>query len=143
MPGSKRIAQGDSSGPSFDRVTSIVHEWLIEKGRRPRVSDVAQVFGLTELGLRRFLKKNHAATCREMIAYSCTSFAVERIRDGWKVEASMRAADLRNKTNFCRECRDFFGNLPHELRRKNDRGGALISRVRRASNEGTRSLGLT
>lgn len=122
----QRPAPAPRSAPWFKQVEAIVHRTLTAHGKRPHVSDVADAFDLTALRLRRTLRDDHAGTCREMIAYACVSFAVERIKEGWKIESAMMAAGLRNKTSFCRECREFFGRQPHELRG----GGGLLSRKR-------------
>ena len=114
------------SEPWFKEVEGIVHRILSAHGKRPHVSEVAEALELTSLRLRRTLRDDYAGTCREMIAYACVSFAVERIKAGWKVEAAMRAAGLRNKTSFCKECREFFGCQPHEFHG----GGAPSSALR-------------
>jgi methylphosphotriester-DNA--protein-cysteine methyltransferase len=69
-----------------------------------------------ELELRRGLRQGHAATCRAMITYGCLTYAARLIGDGMKVEAAMNLAGFRNKTVFCRNCRDYLGCQPHELR---------------------------
>jgi len=37
-----------------------------------------------------------------------------------KVEAAMRLAGFRNKSNFNRDFRDYLGCLPHEFKRRRD-----------------------
>jgi AraC-like DNA-binding protein len=99
------------------RAQRLIWRWLdAHPGMRPRVADMARMAGVSELELRRGLRHDHASTCRAMITYGCMTYAARLIADGMKVEAAMSLAGYRNKTVFCRNCRDYLGCQPHELR---------------------------
>ena len=109
--------QGMSTNLHLPRAQRLI--WLgldSHPGVRPRVADMSRMVGVGELELRRSLRRNHAAPCRAMITYGCLTYAARLIADGMKVEAAMSLAGFRNKTVFCRNCRDYLGFQPHALR---------------------------
>jgi AraC-like DNA-binding protein len=71
---------------------------------------------MEELELRRGLQRDRAAPAREMIRYSCLTYAARLIASGIKVEAAISLSGYHNKTVFCRNFRDYLGCQPHEVR---------------------------
>lgn len=101
-------------------------------GRRPRPADLAGRVRRTVPQLRRDQRVNHAAPLAEVISYACTLYAVVLIGSGVKCEAAMQLAGFKNKTNFNRNVRDYFGALPHDFVRAT-RPRTLV-RQRRSAN---------
>ena len=81
-------------------------------GRRPCVHELARAVGTDARRLRGSLRVNRCAPARELITYGCLTYAARLIAAGVKVEAAMLIAGFHNKTNFCRQFREFLGCQP-------------------------------
>src|SRR5262245_1998881 len=85
---------------------------------RPTSADLAAVLGVSERHLRRAQQRHRAARWRELITYGCLLYALREISCGVKVEAAMRLAGFRNRTNFNRQVREYFACRPIEFRNR-------------------------
>ena len=110
---------------SLSEIERIVWECLEEHPcTRPTMSEVATIRGVTALQIRRtnqrihrvFGERVHEASFRDALTYSCVTYARRLITQGTKVEAAMRLAGFHQKTNFNRQCREFFAQSPRDWR---------------------------
>ena len=85
-------------------------------GRRPSVDELARTLGTDARHLRVRLRADRCAPAREMITYGCLTYAARLIAEGVKIEAAMLIAGFHNKTNFCRQFREFLGCQPGRYR---------------------------
>jgi AraC-like DNA-binding protein len=116
----ERIARAmDRPLPSLATFQSAIWDMLRrEPYRRPRMAEVAARLGMTDVQLRRYLKRHNASRMRDVIAWSCLTYAADLILDGTKVEAAALAAGFRNRTNFNHQFRDYLGCQPANWRRR-------------------------
>jgi methylphosphotriester-DNA--protein-cysteine methyltransferase len=108
--------------PEIERIT-----WeLLEEHPdvRPTMAEVAAVRGGSPLQIRRANERiqrivgsmGYCAKFRDVLTYSCITYAQLLIRQGIKISAAMRIAGFRQRTNFNRQYREFLGELPRESR---------------------------
>ena len=97
-------------------IVDVVRRHLECVGRRPTVAEAAATLGVSPVQLRRLLKRTGRATFKAMLTEVCLSHAASLIREGMKIEAAMRLAGFRNKTNFNKQFARRFGMLPKKYR---------------------------
>jgi methylphosphotriester-DNA--protein-cysteine methyltransferase len=88
-------------------------------GRRPTMAEVAGAMELSAAQLRRRFKSAGELTFRSALTQACLTHAGMLIRNGTKIEAAMRLAGFRNKTNFNKQFNRRFGALPNQCRDNN------------------------
>ena len=81
-------------------------------GRKPTAADIARALGVEATALRRQQYRHCAPRIRNIVSYACVRIALDMIRDDVKVEAALWTVGLKNRTNFNRQCRRYFGTLP-------------------------------
>lgn len=102
--------------PLLSVIDDVVWRQLEALGRRPTIHEIADALDLSAAQLRRRVKSMGGITLRSVLTRACLSYAENLICDGTKIEAAMRLAGFRNKTNFNAQFSRRFGALPNQWR---------------------------